>query len=556
MFIFTEIAIVVVVAVFAGFIAHLLRQPVIIGFLSAGLIIGLFEHIELSNLGLLGDLSSIGIALLLFLVGLEMNLKELKHITGSALLAGLGQITFTFGSGYLIASVLGFTTITALYIGIALTFSSTIVIVKLLSEKKDLTSLYGRVSLGILLVQDFVAILFLIFIPGLSGDSGILLNIISTLFKGGILVVFILLASKILPKILDYIGKSQEMLYLFGLAWALGISALSGAAGLSFEVGGFLAGLALASSSAHFQIGARLRPLRDFFIILFFVSLGAQAFGGGGSIQILPAIIFSLFVLIGNPLISMILMGTLGYRSRTSFLTSISIAQISEFSLIIVTLGFSAGHIDNEIVSLITLVGVFTIFVSSYFIVYGNSLYRIFRPFAEHFEFRKKLIEELPPEVEYSNHVILIGAHHMGESILRSLSSSGVEFIAVDFNPDIVRAIKESGEPVVYGDIADPEIQDRIGLSRARVVISTIPTFNDNLGILKMLKKDNDESRVVVTAENEWEAKELYHEGADYVLTPHITGGRELADAFRMDVDLSHLSDMRERDQKILGYLK
>lgn len=549
---FTEIALVVVSAVFAGFIAHVLRQPVIIGFLAAGILLGYSDYIELTHLGLIENLSSIGVALLLFLVGLEMNLKELKHVTGSALLVGLGQIIFTFGLGFLIASFLGFATVAALYIGIALTFSSTIIIIKLLSEKKDLNSLYGQVALGILLVQDFVAILFLILIPGLGGGEGILLNVVYTLLKGFGLVMLIFIASKVLPKVLESIGRSQEMLYLFGIAWALGVSALSGAVGLSVEVGGFLAGLALASSSTHFQIGARLRPLRDFFIILFFVSLGAQALHGETHIQLIPAVVFALFVLVGNPLIVMFLMGALGYRSRTSFLTSMSIAQISEFSLIVVALGYNVGHIEQGVVSLVTLVGIFTIFVSSYFIVYGGRLYQIFRPVVKVFEFRKKFIEDLPKTFELANHVVLVGAHHMGGSILEALVNAKVDFVVVDFNPEVIKDLKESDIPVIYGDIVDPDIRERTQLAKARVVISTIPTFADNLGIIKATKRRGKKIRVVVTAENEWEANELYRAGADYVMTPHLIGGRELAAAIGKDTDLDNLEGMRKRDRKIL----
>jgi len=545
---FTEIAIVVVVAVIAGFIAHLLKQPVIIGFLAAGFFIGLFEYTEIVHLTSIENLASIGVALLLFLIGLEMDFRVLKHVTLPALLVGLGQILFTFGLGFFIASALGFATVSAFYIATALTFSSTIVVVKLLSEKKDLTSLYGRIVIGFLLVQDFIAILILVFIAGIQGDGNVGVHLITTILKGVGLAIFTVVSYRLLPRFLDMVGRSQEMLYLFGIAWALGISAIAGFVGLSIEVGGFLAGLALASSSENFQIAARLRPLRDFFIILFFVGLGIQALEGGIAVSLLPAVVLSLFVLVGNPLIVITIMGALGYRARTSFLSSLTVAQISEFGLIIIALGYRIGDITSAEVSLVTLVGVFTIFVSSYFISYGEKLYSLLKPIAKKFEFRKNLVDELPADVELKGHVVLIGVHRMGEGILQALVKSKAEFVAIDFDPVVVKKLSAEKVPIVYGDILDTDIQERVGLNKARVVISTVPGFKDNSSIVKLLEKKGRRVTTIVTAEDSWYAKELYKEGADYVLVPHFIGGREIASMIEGKNPLGNLKKLKARD--------
>ena len=550
MTLFGEIALVVVAAVLAGFIAHLLRQPVIVGFIVAGFLIGLFKYTELAHVGSIENLASIGVALLLFLIGLEMDFRELKHVTLPALFVGLGQIIFTFGLGFLIATSLGFSTIPALYVAVALTFSSTIIVVKLLSEKKDLTGLYGRVSVGVLLVQDFVAIFVLIFISGIHGGGDLFSTLGITFLKGLGLVLATVILSRVFPKILHMIGRSQEMLYLFGIAWALGASAIAASIGLSIEVGGFLGGLALASSSEQFQIASKLRPLRDFFLVLFFVVLGLQTFDGGLSIAFVPAATLALFVLIGNPIIILFVMGILGYRARTSFLTGLSLAQISEFSLIIVALGHRFGDITTADVSLITLVGVFTIFVSSYYISYGDRLYEIFRPILKKFEFRKKLIDEIPAEVGLKHHVVLIGAHRMGRSILNALRDSDIEFVAIDFDPAIVKKLSSASVPIIYGDISDIDIQDKVGLMDASVVISTIPGFKNNLAIVKMLEHRDVEVKTIVTAADEWHARELYREGADYVLVPHFIGGQELAGIIKRDDSFISLDGLRQRDLK------
>lgn len=548
MSVFLEVALVTIAGVVAGFVARALKQPTIVGFILAGLVVGFYFRPDGETIQVIEGLAPIGVALLLFLVGLEMNIKELKSVGISSLLTGLGQLTFTFGIGYLLTRTLGFAVVPAAYISLALTFSSTIIVVKLLSEKRDLKSLYGKIVVGFLLVQDLVAILALLFLVGIQKGDTVAEDFIKTGIIGASAVVFTMVASRFLPRVIDKIAKSQEMLYLFSIAWALGIAALAEVSGLSIEVGGFLAGLALAHSSEHFQIGTRLRPLRDFFLILFFVVLGIKMLVGGVGAQLIPAAILSLFVLIGNPIIVMIVMSMLGYRSRTSFLASLTVAQISEFSLILAALGLRLGHLSPDETSLITLIGIITIFVSSYFIMYGDRIYKTFRPILRKFEFRKKLIEETAEEYSLSGHVVLVGAHRTGTSILKALESSGEDFVVLDFDPAVVKKLRVGGVKVVYGDASDEEIQDAVGVDSAKLVISTMPELRDNMAILSRVKKNNSKTKVIVTADDEWQARTLYKEGANYVIVPNYMGGREIADILKEDENLSSLAILKAKD--------
>ena len=551
---FTEITIALVVAVIFGFVAYLLKQPPIIGFILSGIAVGYLASPGVGGVEVIEGLAPIGVALLLFLVGLEMNFKDIKNVGLPALLTGLGQIIFTFGVGYFIAGWLGFSAIASVYISIALTFSSTIIVVKLLSEKKDINSLYGRIVIGFLLIQDFVAILALIFLAGLQNEATLGQDFLWAIVKGGALVALTFSLSRFIPRILDKIGRSQEMLYLFSIAWALGISALTAShfIGLSIEVGGFLAGIALASSAEHYQIGSRLRPVRDFFLILFFLGLGAKLLAGGVVVPILPAIVLSLFVLIGNPLVVMTVMGLLGYRAKTSFLASLTVAQISEFSLIIAASGLRLGHLGPEESSLITLVGIITIFASSYLIIYGDGIYEALKPLLKKFEFRKKLVEETKLEKEMKDHVILVGAHRTGYNILKSLDKSKNDFVALDFDPILVGKLKDRGHPVVYGDVTDEEIRELVGFDRAKAIISTVPNIRDNKIILEAIKNSNKKAKIILTADNEIDAREFYKGGAHYVIVPHFVSGWELAQALGDKKDFSSLIKLQERDSKIL----
>lgn len=551
---FTEIAVVLVVAAALGFMAHLLRQPTIIGFIMAGLIIGSLGRLQFSNPEVIDYMASIGIALLLFIVGLEMNFREIKEVGVPAVLTGLGQIIFTFGAGFWILSLLGYTPLVAAYIAIALTFSSTIIVIKLLSEKKELSTLHGRIVLGFLLVQDFVAILILVFLAGLQVGETIGLSFALALFKSVVLVGLTIFISRLLPKVLDFIGSSSEMLFLFSVAWSLGVAAFvaSPLVGLSIEIGGFLAGLALANSSEHFQIASRLRPLRDFFLILFFVGLGGKLAIGVGSVAWSQVALLSLFILIGNPLIVLLVMGFLGYRSRTSFLSSLTVAQISEFSLIVMAAGWRLGHVKLTDVSLVTMVGIITIFVSSYLIIYSGYLYKIFKRPLRFFEFRKKLREEAGRAVDFKDHVVLIGAHRLGQNIVRALKNSKQKFIVVDYDPEIVKKLKEGGVEVLYGDAADEEIQEMAGFAKAKAIIAAIPAFDDNAAVLTATRRLNPQAKVILTAESEWAAKEFYRLGADYVILPHFLGGSHLAEAILKDHHFSDLLEMKNHDLSLL----
>lgn len=374
--IFVELSIIIGIAVLIAGIMRLLKQPLIIGYILTGIIVSPYFLNIVSSTETIVVFSQIGVALLLFIVGISLSPRVIKEVGKVSLVTGIGQIIFTSLIGFFISRLLGFSILVSLYIAIALTFSSTIIIMKLLSDKKDLDKLYGKISIGFLLVQDIFAIILLMIISSFSSRlklSGISLQsfIIGAIFIGG----FILISIYILPKLSTFFAKSQEFLFLFSIGWGMGLAALFHYIGFSMEIGALVAGITLSMSPYHYEISSKLRPLRDFFVILFFILLGSQMVFGNISQFIIPAVIFSLFILIGNPLIVMILMGMLGYKKKTGFQAGFTVAQISEFSLILIALGVTVGHLTNEILSLITIVGLITIAGSTYLILYSNKIY-------------------------------------------------------------------------------------------------------------------------------------------------------------------------------------
>lgn len=552
-----ELAVIISIAACLGVAAKLLKQPIILAYLATGLIIGYFGFFNLADKETFQLFSSIGIMFLLFLVGLEINYTSLRLVGKSALIIGLGQLVFTFIIGFLIALFFGFNNLISAYIAIALTFSSTIIVVKLLSEKKDLNSLYGKISVGMLLVQDFVAILLLIFLAGIKTDKGMVFaDIFLTVVKGGILFVLMLyLGRKIFPLIFNKAARSQELLFLISLAWVFAVAAVVKKIGFSLEIGGFLAGLALANSAEHFEISGRIKPLRDFFILIFFAILGSSIIFSGFSGLILPIIVLSIFVLIGNPLIVLIIMWLLGYRKRTSFLTGLTVAQISEFSLVLAALGFKLGHINKDIVSLITAVGVITIALSSYLIIYADSIFKRLSPYLKFFE-RKNLKEDEFQIKEFNKPIILIGSHRTGQSIAFNLPKE--DLLIIDFDPEIIAQLKKRGYEYIFGDIADREIFEKANFVQARLIISTSPDLEDNLTLLSQLSvlPNRKNLKVVLRARTEKEAEILYNpptgEGADYVLLPHFTAGQYLGKTIAIDPEMKILEQLKNKDLELM----
>lgn len=550
-----ELAAVVLIAAVLGVAAKFLKQPVILAYLATGMLIGALGFTDLVAQDTFRLFSSLGIMLLLFLVGLEINYTSLRLVGKASVLVGLGQIVFTAVIGYGIATLLGFAPLPALYLAVALTFSSTIIVVKLLSDRKDLQSLYGRISVGFLLLQDFVAILILIFLAGLGG-AGVtpffvspVLQALLTILEGTALFGLMLwLGRKVLPRLFDRVARSEELLFLLSLAWLFAVAVAVSKLGFSIEIAGFMAGIALANSSERFQIASRIAPLRDFFILVFFVILGSSvAFGNLAGLAV-PILSLSLFVLVGNPLIVLAVMGLMGYRRRTSFFAGITTAQISEFSFILAAAGVSAGHLAPEVAAIVTAVGVITITLSVYAIGHADGFYKRLAPLLSIFE-RRHTTEQEIPESGFHKPIVLIGGHRTGGVIAESLPREDV--LVVDFDPEVVKRMTARGYTCLFGDARDRDILETANAGDARLVISTSPDFEDNVTILEELKGKG--SKLVARAETEEDAKLLYARGADYVLLPHFTAGQYFGRTLGLDPELKVLADLKERDLAVLA---
>jgi Kef-type K+ transport system membrane component KefB/Trk K+ transport system NAD-binding subunit len=536
--IYYEMALILALSAGIGVIGHKLRQPLIVSFLAVGIFVGpsvlrLIERHEEIEI-----LAQIGISLLLFVVGLRLDVQMIRTLGPVALATGLGQVVFTSVIGFFIALSMGMSILVAAYVSVALTFSSTIIIVKLLSDKKEIDSLHGRIAVGFLIVQDICAIIAMIFLTasggGMSGEHAVTTETLAILGKGiFFLAAIAFLMRYLLPRLTAYLARSQELLMLFAIAWAVMLGAAGDALGFSKEVGSFLGGVSLASTGYRESIGARLVTLRDFLLLFFFIDLGARLELGTLGMQVGNAMILSAFVLIGNPLIVLAIMGFMGYRKRTSFLAGLTVAQISEFSLILGALGVSLGHIDMQSMGLITLVGVVTICASTYMILNSGPLYRWLAPLLAIFErkdpYREAAIDSLPEATGES--IILLGLGNYGGEVAENLLERRKQVVGVDFDPQALKTWRERGLAVLYGDAGDPELLDQLPLEQARWVVSTVRDRDLNLTLLKALAERGFGGRIAIAARDEEEALIFRSSGAHVVLRPFRDAAEQAADA-------------------------
>jgi Kef-type K+ transport system membrane component KefB/Trk K+ transport system NAD-binding subunit len=526
---FYEISTILIIAAVIGAVAIKFRQPLIVGFILSGILIGpsgfnlVTEHQQLELL------AEIGITILLFVVGLKLDPHLIKTTGRVALATGIGQIVFTSVIGFFIAIALGISLIGSVYIAVALTFSSTIIIVKLLSDKKEIDSLHGRIAVGFLIIQDIVVVLVMIALAALGaggGENSNLLRTMALVFLKGIAFIGVIafFMNYILNRLFAHLARSQELMITFAIAWAVLLAATGDLLGFSKEVGAFLAGVAIAATPYREAIGTRLVSLRDFLLLFFFINLGAHLDLSLLGTQIWQSLLFSSFVLIGNPLIVIIIMGIMGYRRRTGFLAGLTVAQISEFSFILAAMGLSLGHISPETVGLITLVGLITIGLSTYMILYSYPLYEKLSPFLKIFERHVTHPEDtgLASHEMRNIDIVLIGLGRYGRNIARDLYRLGKNLVCVDFDPEVLEKWRMKSRPCIYADANDPESYDYLPIGNASMVVNTIAGYDHNMNILKILKERSYTGRIVLTAHNYQQVQSYYKEGADRVLRPFV----------------------------------
>jgi Kef-type K+ transport system membrane component KefB/voltage-gated potassium channel Kch len=546
--VFSGLSLIIVVGAAVALLMRAIGQPLIIGHILTGIIVGpAVFHITKSpdTLALFSDL---GIALLLFIIGLGLNPQIVKEVSKTATTVAVVQVGFITGLGFAVGKALGLASTPAAFLGFSLAISSTIIILKMLSDKREQARLYGKIAISVSLVQDLIAIALVVVTSAGNTKHVAVGSSITLALKGAVLAFLIYwVSSRLLPVFHRLISGSQEFLFLFAIAWGLGSAALFQKIGLSSEIGALLAGICLATQPYAQEVAARLRPLRDFFIIVFFIALGANLnlHHIGEMFDIILA--SALVVIVAKPLVSMTVMGYLGYTKRTSFKASVALAQVSEFSIVLVLLAQRRGLIDSSLVTAIIFIALCSIAASSYLILFSDRLFGRLDRFLGIFE-RSQTHGE--PAMARNFDLVLFGYQKGGHEFVKAFRQLSKNFVVIDYDPEIIDLLSQRKIQHMFGDVTDVELLEEANVAKARLVVSTITDMEANLDLLHFLKRKRSDAVVIVQADTPKQAAELYDLGASYVILPHFIGGEKIG-AFVRQAGFRKSDFKRIREQHI-----
>jgi Kef-type K+ transport system membrane component KefB len=540
-----DVGVSIVTAGCLGIVLYFLRLPLLLGYLTAGIILG--PHM---GLGVITDpdtvstLSEIGLILLMYILGMEIDLKKLMRAGKAVIITGivqfLGCLLLGLGAFSLAGFNLGNGDYSLIYLAVAASLSSTIIVVKILSDRVELDTLTSRITLGVLVLQDLWAIAFLSAQAQISNFQIGLLGL--SLGKAGLLILAAFFMAKyVLPHLFEKIGKNMELMLVIALAWCFAIAGGAGLLGLSLEMGALIAGICIASFPYHVQISVKVSSLRDFFVTLFFVALGLQIPFPNWEMMRLALLIMG-FVILSRLVTIFPTLHLLKFGNRGSLVPSLNLAQISEFSLVILSIGVTYKHIPKTILSAFILALVIMALFSSLVIPQSHRLYHWLNPVLEKLGFKDFLHlkdREDKDEAKVHPKIVFLGFFKEASSLLREIEERHSktmlqEIQVIDFNPQTIKKLKAKGVQVHYGDIGHGDTIHHIDIKHAQIIVSTIPDSmlrgTTNLKLLKTIKDLAPQAKMIVTADNIEVARDLYSKGADYVYMPRIVSAHYLTD--------------------------
>lgn len=548
---FTGLSLVLVLATAISLIMRLIGQPMIIGHILTGILVGPAVLDLIKDPETFHDFSEIGVALLLFIIGLGLNPKVVKEVGKVVGIAGASTIFITALIGWFGGRALGLSSTASLVLGIALSFSSTIVVLKMLADKREQFRLYGKIAIGMTLVEDIAATVALLFLA--AKDNGESLSIMSLIFLAikGVAIGYLMyqVSIKLLtkPVLQKTVANSQEFLFLSAISWGFGSAVLFDKIGFSHEVGALFAGICLSGLAFAQEVSLRLKPLRDFFIVVFFITLGSQLhledFGG-----MIPLILFGLFmVIVIKPFIGLAVVSLLGYTKQTSFKASAMLGQAGEFSIIFISLALAQGVLEKEVLTAITVIALVSIASSTYIITYLNPIYIRLEKVLQRFE-RDKPHPEHEHRQKYD--LVLFGYQKGGHEFLRVFQELKKSYVVVDYDPEMIEAMEHKKIHCIYGDAADPEFLEEVGIENAKLVVSVISDRITTDLLLEYLDRKNPDVAVICMGDTPKHAEDLYERGASYVMLPHYIGSEKIS-SFVKRTKLSKNEFTKYRDKHI-----
>ncbi len=534
----TDFALLLITATLLAFFARKTNQPTIIAYIATGLVLGPVMLNVVTESQLIELMSELGLGFLLFLLGIEMNLEEIKEILRPVTNIAILQTILQTSLAFIVPLVLGFTMIETIVIALCTVFGATPVIVKLLTDKDEITSLPGKIDVGVLILQDiYLVIILALFSAGTLTDPQVVGTTLVKIFVMMSLIggLTFLLSRYVLPDLFKKVAESQHAFFIHGIALAFVFISLSLYLDLSVEVGAFLAGLGLGQIPYREELKERIRPLTDFFMVIFFSSIGLQLTTSNLFTYWKEAVFASAVLMIGNFIIMFYLIDREKFTPKTSFLGSINMTQVSEFSLVVGALAVTQGFVGNDILGYLSLMALLTMSTSSYLINYNQQIYQRARPYLERFESEDKQDVELK---EFEDHAVVVGYDELTRDAIPLLRREFGTVVVVDDDPRKSDDLSERNIEYIYGDFMHGEIRKSAALKNASIVVSAAPSFELNQKILQDKQRD---ATAFVKAKNFEDAAKLYETGAHYVMMKNVLSGDRLSDYLELLIKDSEL---------------
>lgn len=534
-----DIGLVILIATLLAYLARTLKQPLLVAYVLAGVIIGPMGLGIITSPEEINTLAELGVAFLLFTVGLEIDFRRLRSVGVASVLGGAVQMAASFIIGFGAAVLMGMDALVGTYMGLLLAFSSTMIVAKVLVDRNEIKTLHGRIMMGVLLIQDIVVILVL---PVL-GNLGMAFSpdvIAMIVVKGlGLFSIAVVLNRYAFKRLLDYAARSHEILFLTAIAVCFAFIGLAYSLGFSIAIGAFIGGIALAEFPYNLEIFGEMHSLRDFFSVIFFTSLGMQLDMGIIS-GMLPLFIVLLAVtVLVKPLILSLIYLFMGYGGRTASVIGLGMGQASEFSFILAVQGLALGHfggpeMSRAVYSVMVSVVVLSMVITPYFMNARNRIYSVFSgrfrvPLTDHLGTPKRVKRlEKKPKSDIRNHVVVFGCDVMGSKVVDYLREKRRRFIVAEHNPEVIRELSEEGVYTIYGDADNEDLLSASGLYKARLAIVTVPDPEISGFVIGKAKRFNKGIKIFARAHSEDEAEALYRAGADFVVVPDFVSGGTL----------------------------
>jgi CPA2 family monovalent cation:H+ antiporter-2 len=523
-----DIAIIIVAALLGGLIAQMLRQPLIIGYILAGVAVGPYTGgitvTEIHNIELLAE---IGVALLLFALGLEFSLKELKPVRKVALIGTPIQMILTIALGFGIGRLLGFGDIPSLWIGAIISLSSTMIILKTMMSRGLIGTLSSRVMVGMLIVQDLAVIPLMIILPQLSNpDAGFSILGWAVLKAAGFLFLMIVIGTRILPAVMVYVASwgSREFFLLSVTAIGIGVGYATYLVGLSFAFGAFVAGMVLSESDYSHQALSDIIPLRDIFGMLFFVSVGMLLNIDFLFANLKTILLMVLLIVIGKGLIFGSLVRLFGYRNVIPLAVGLGLFQVGEFAFVLAGTGLATKSISSGLYSLMLTTAVITMILTPFLSLMTSPLYAM----------RKKRFKSEPiqtmniPKTGLHKHVVIAGVGKIGSYVAHVFRKLKIDFVLIEMDFHQVNRLKREELPMIYGDVSQPVLLKAARIAEASLLIITTPSVVMSQSIVENSRKINPKIQIITRAENRDIMMALYQLGVNEIVQPQLEAGLEI----------------------------